>query len=207
MPPPSTDALGHPAALALVRRKARLLKGQAGLTAQDLEDVEQDLLLAILPRLKRHNPAKSPLEAFIRLLLDHEADRLIRHRLAAKRRRGRAADVNSVDPDRDARMGREPGRAELDRDLSLDLEAAIAMLPAKLRDLVEAFRTEPTVAGAARDLGRKRTTVHDQLARVRDRLRQAGLLELAKLPRHSAAGPGTSSDSGARARRRPKRRT
>lgn len=206
MATPTPCPLGDPATLALVRRKARLLEGQAGLTAQDLNDVEQDLLLAMLPRLACHDPGRSPLGAYLRLLLDHEADRLIRRRLAAKRRGGRPAAVDAVDPHRDARTGREPGRAEGDGDLVRDLARAIAQLPAELQDLVEAFGSSDTVAGAARILGRKRTTVHDQLTRLRDRFREAGLLSYLEFARHPADEPGTQSNSRPRGGRRTRRK-
>jgi DNA-directed RNA polymerase specialized sigma24 family protein len=204
---PSPHPLGDPAALALVRRKARSLQGQAGLTSQDLEDVEQDLLLALLPRLKHHDPAQSPLGAFFRLLLNREADRLLRRRLAAKRRAGRTAPVDAVDPPRDTRTGTEPGRAEEDRDRESDVAAAVAGLPPELAALVEALRTDPTVAGAARALGRRRTTVHDQISRVRARLKDAGLLAHVQNPRHPAGEPGTQSGSRRPAANRTRRKT
>lgn len=206
MPPSASDVLGDPATLALVRRKSRSLAGKAGLTVQDLEDVEQHLLAALRARLERHDSTRSPLEAFVRFLVNREADRLVRDRLAGKRRAGRAGDADALDPHRDARTGREPGRAEGDRDLCLDLAAAIADLPAELQALVEAFRCSDTVAGAARALNRKRTTVHDQLARLRDRFRGAGLLSYLEFARHPADEPGTQSDSRPRAGRRTRRK-
>ena len=52
-----------PYAAGLIRFKARQLVGQAGFTASDRNDLEQDLILDLLRRLPKYdpNPHRSPI--------------------------------------------------------------------------------------------------------------------------------------------------
>src|SRR5262249_1034887 len=69
----------------LIRRKARELVGRAGLTSQDREDLEQELLLRLLERLPAFDAERSAWTTFAALVIRRCAANLLRYRQAEKR--------------------------------------------------------------------------------------------------------------------------
>ena len=49
----------------LIRHKARQLVGKAGLTEDDRQDLEQELMIDLLGRMKHFNPAKGKKTTFM----------------------------------------------------------------------------------------------------------------------------------------------
>ena len=66
-----------PYAAGLIRFKARQLVGQAGFTASDREDIEQELILDLLRRLPKYNPKRAQLNTFIARVVEHRVATLI----------------------------------------------------------------------------------------------------------------------------------
>jgi RNA polymerase sigma-70 factor (ECF subfamily) len=163
-------------ARSIVRRKARLLVGRAGFTAQDVRDLEQELLLRLLKSLPRFDPEQAHVNVFVTTVVERSVAMLLRERRAKKR----AAAVRSLDalaadggpaepPDH-----RDGGRDAERSDLAYDLAEVLSALPAGLRDLAERLK-ERTVSQAARDLNVPRTTLLRQVERLRRCFEDAGL--------------------------------
>lgn len=149
----------NPAIAAIIRIKALSLAERPGLARQDWEDLEQDLRLHVWRRRGRFDGSRATWAAFVRCLVESYGENLVRDRLAAKRGHGRAGPLTDEVPDN--RGGRET-RARA-------FEAAVASLPAELREVVELL-CGGTVTSTARQLGVSRTKVYAMLREVRERL-------------------------------------
>jgi RNA polymerase sigma-70 factor (ECF subfamily) len=172
----------------LVRRKARQIIGRAGLTAQDREDVEQELLLRAIRRLSGRDPQQAHAPAFIITVIKHLAANLLRDRGA---RRPPCSTQSLATPlltpegptDLAAAMGRRELEARLgvhgrsDAELAqlvADAADVLAGLPAELRELAERLKTQ-SVADIARDMGVPRMTLYQKVRLLRMRFERAGL--------------------------------
>jgi hypothetical protein len=74
-----------PASRGLARLKAKAVVGQCGLTADDREDIEAQLLLAFCSRVDRFNSERSSLATFTCRVMDREVASILRYRLAQRR--------------------------------------------------------------------------------------------------------------------------
>lgn len=72
-------------ALDMVNIKAAELVGKAGFTADDFEDIRQDMLLDLLERLAKYDPSKSSFKLFVTCVIDRKGQNLIRYRESEKR--------------------------------------------------------------------------------------------------------------------------
>ena len=66
-----------PYAAGLIRFKARQLVGQAGFTASDRDDLEQELILDLLRRLPKYDPKRAQRNTFIARVVEHKVATLI----------------------------------------------------------------------------------------------------------------------------------
>ena len=190
-----------------VQCKARWMVGRAGFTRRDVEDLEQELMLDLLQRLARFDPARAGRRPFISRVVEHCAASL----LAAQNRAQRAwtRDAASLDDeaveserhgccerrapladDADRRPG-GPARKSpfVEVDLRLDVEIVVAGLPPELRSLCQRLRTE-SLTEVARSMGVPRTTLYRQIALLRRRFGEAGLGDFARRVRRSARSAG-----------------
>lgn len=174
----------------VIRRKARQLVGRAGFTAQDREDIEQDLALRLLESLRSYDPAQGHRNAFVTAVVDRTAAKILRDRRTKKRNGGpvRSLDtlLRALDWDREeyddvahsfeesALIDRLPHGEEEQVDLRQDLASVLEHLPADLRDLAERLKTQ-SVSEAARDLGMPRTTLQRRVDQLRQHFEEAGL--------------------------------
>ena len=150
-----------PYAVQLIKYKARQLVGQAGFTASDRDDLEQELILDLLRRLPKYNPERARRNTFIA--------------------GGRAQDRH---PHRGAE-GRHPGLPALPmfpqrplrgrgRPLALDLAVVLERLPPELRELCRRFKAE-SVTEISRDTGVPRGTIYESIKKLREIFEDAGL--------------------------------
>jgi len=174
----------------VIRRKARQLVGRTGFTAQDREDIEQDLALRLLESLRSYDPAQGHRNAFVTAVVDRAAAKILRDRRTKKRNGGHVRSLDTLlralDWDKDeyddvahsfeesALVDRLPCGAEERIDLREDLAAVLARLPAELRDLAERLKTQ-SLSEAARELGVPRTTLQRRVAQLRQHFEEAGL--------------------------------
>jgi RNA polymerase sigma-70 factor (ECF subfamily) len=174
---------------ALIRRKANQLIGRAGLTRQDREDLEQELLRLLLQRLSTIDQQRARTSAFLATVIERLASNLLRDRRAAKRDGRRTSSLNVpasgedapaelVDTitrrEQEARRGRHPRGDEELAQLASDVAEVLAGLPADLRALAERLMSQ-SVSQAARELGVARTSLYGDIRRLRRRFERAGL--------------------------------
>ena len=171
----------------LIWSKARAYQKRLRFPEEDLEDLRHDVVVAVLERWPKYRESRGKRSTFIKRLVENAfADWLGRHDRERKRRStaslssgvrgegGRAltlADTTS----RDARQC-EPSLDGLDLD---ELQAAIQRLidaaPARTQELVKRMRLQQPIAMAAREMGVPRTTLNDDIRRLRRQFEDVGL--------------------------------
>ena len=175
----------------LIKHKARQLVRAPGFTISDREDIQQDLIVALLENLPKYDSSQASRETFITKIIDSAVCNLLRHRRSISRE----AETNALSlnvyitdeegqttervetisaEDHDRFLGRHGRPTPDDVHVQVDLEQAVAKLTPKLRRLYELLRTE-TVAGAARKLNLPRTTVWDSVIELRNALNALGI--------------------------------
>ena len=180
-----------PYAAGLIRFKARQLVGQAGFTASDREDIEQELILDLLRRLPKYNPKRAQRNTFIARVVEHRVATLIEAQKAGIRdyRRCRCS-LNDRFEDED---GRSVERAEtFDQEdyllrtgaqsrptdelsaLAIDVTAVLEGLPRELRNLCWRLQAE-TVTEISRGTGVPRGTIYESIKKLREIFEDAGL--------------------------------
>lgn len=185
-------------AVRLIRFKARQLVGRAGFTESDREDLEQEMVIDLLRRIPKFDPARAKRETFITRIVEHKVCTLIEAQKAAMRdyRMRRASLHDEIDDEDGGRVERwqtldqetylqrtgvaDRGEAE-QRDLRIDLEAALADLPPALRHLCEKL-ARLTVTDVSHATGVPRSTLYDSMKQIRARFERAGLAAYAQRP-------------------------
>jgi RNA polymerase sigma-70 factor (ECF subfamily) len=174
-----------------IRHRARQLARTEGIAAQDIEDIRQDLIVDLLERLPKFDPAKATCNTFVARIIDRKVAKLIRDRNCEKRdpRReecslneciddGEGGSVERVqtiaDDEADRRLGRQARSDQETAELALDVEAVLKRLPDNLRRLCELLKTG-SIADAARAMGVPRTTLHDHVKKLREVFEAAGM--------------------------------
>jgi RNA polymerase sigma-70 factor, ECF subfamily len=171
-------------ALETVHHKARQLVGKAGYTKDDVDDIKQDLIVDLLERLPRFDPAKATYNTFVACVVERKISNMLRDRQAERRDRRREDcslndeidDGDEVPVQRlatmsqdkhDIRTGKYPRSAEEREHLRLDIETVLASLPPHLRRAAELLQSLPT-AQVAREMGVAHATFyHKYLKRLR----------------------------------------
>ena len=180
-----------PYAAGLIRFKARRLVGQAGFTASDREDIEQELILDLLRRRPKYNPKRAQRNTFIARVVEHRLATLIEAQKAGIRdyRRCRCslnecfedADGRSVERvdtfDQEDYLLRTGGQSRPSEELSalaIDVAAVLETLPPELRELCRRLKAE-TVTEISRDTGVPRGTIYESIKKLREIFKDAGL--------------------------------
>lgn len=178
-------------AVQIITYRAKRLVGTAGYTPADVEDIEQDLMLDLLERLDKYDAAKAKLTTFIDRIVDHKIANLIAERQAEMRDfRKTSTTLNApIQTDDDSpttllditgtddyleRMGFQNKPTQEVHDVQIDLEIALQRLTEDERQLLDLLK-QMTLAEAARELGKARTTLAYQLAKIRKALTAMGL--------------------------------
>jgi RNA polymerase sigma-70 factor (ECF subfamily) len=163
----------------LIRHKARQLVGKAGFTEDDRPDLEQELMIDLLQRMRHFNPAKAKKTTFMARIVERHISTILEARFA-QCRDWRLCQTSLNEP-LDNGEGDTTERIDfLDSEGSLgsgmDLDRAIASLPEELRDLCVRLH-DSTMAEIAREMGIPRTTLYDRLSKLRDAFSEAGLTD------------------------------
>ena len=178
-------------AIRLIRHRARRLVATAGFAPGDIEDIQQDLIVDLLERLPKFDPAKATHKTFVARVIDRKVAKLIRHRNSQKRDpRREACSLNECIDDgeggsveriqtiaaeeADRGLGRQARSDQETAELSLDVEEVLNRLPDNLRRLCELLKTG-SIADAARAMGVPRTTLNDHVKKLREFFEAAGL--------------------------------
>ena len=162
----------------LIRYKARQLVGKAGITADDCQDVEQDLTLHLLQQRHKFDPMRSGFHTYVSRIVDRKIASILRWRSAAKRDwrvNGLSlnAPVESADRE-ELELGDTIRTEDPPRDLPIDLQRAIDNLPPNLRTLCERLGEE-SVSEVAVRMAVSRATVHARIGVIRRAFRKKGL--------------------------------
>lgn len=160
-----------PEARRLVLHKVRTMAGRLR-SLVNTDDVEQDLLLNLLRRAPRFDPARAPWAAFVRLINNHheatflerlngphETFRRAAWSLSAPSPGGQAL-AETLEDRRARRSGQE--RAEL----TLDVQAVVADLCSEERQLCQAL-AHHSRSEAARRLGLSKSALAARIAALR----------------------------------------
>jgi RNA polymerase sigma-70 factor (ECF subfamily) len=179
-----------PYAARLIRIKARQLIGKAGLTSNDREDLEQELMIDLLQRMRRFNPARAKKTTFMARIVERHIATILEARHAQCRDwrlcrvslntphendKGDTRElIDRVDSEGSLYTCEPETRESAAGNLRMDIERVLDTLPEDLRDLCERLR-QSNMAEIARETGVARTTLYDKLTRIREAFRQAGL--------------------------------
>ena len=162
-----------------IRFLASKLSRQNALPAMDREDIEQDLVLDLLQRIGRHDPARACLETFAEHVLDNRVATLTRPcaRLRTERQMV-SIDAPTAASDSDAESGQLPndnlitGNGDAD---PASIEKELSLTPA-LRLCADIMHSGNIAEGASR-AGLHRSTIYERLASLRAEATALGLHE------------------------------
>jgi len=162
-----------PAARKIARLKASAVVGQHGLTAEDREDVEAQLLLALCSRLRKFDAERSSLRTFTCRVMDRAVASMLRYRLA--QRRLQLSRPEPVDEGRVTDQAPGTSLSTVERlEFWLDVAKVMRTLPVPLRKTVLALRCgSPTEA--SQNLGTARSVVYERIAQIRQAFLAAGV--------------------------------
>jgi len=173
--------------------KARQLAGSNGFAPGELDDIRQVLLVDLLERLGRYDPARAGIKTFISRVLDNGAARIIEHHKAQCRDRRRVdgsldewtpvddgswttRGAQTTEADASAHVGAHRRPEEELTQLRFDLTAVVDGLPKDLRDLCVRLRTQ-MVSEVSRETGMSRGAIYRSLQKLRQQFTEAGLHE------------------------------
>lgn len=171
----------------IIRIKAWRLAQGPGFRPDDKEDIEQELILDLLLRAPKFDPARGNRQAFIGRVLDNKVADLVAANVAAKRDRRR--EVFSLDEpvvtDGEGEIPRQeildPGRIDedarsgmRDADLWIDLGRRIYSIRPDLAALCLQL-SEKRIAEVSREMGIPRATLYGRIAELRRILSIRGL--------------------------------
>lgn len=180
-----------------IRRTANALVDDGVFPRSDLEDVEQELRLALVEQAPNFNPDKARWSTFVRHVVKMAAISLRRHQKAQRRQGCREVpslnvllkDPREMGPPTElgATVSEEEFRTGVGQDfishteqidLSLDVESVLDSLPEGLRDICERLKYQ-TPTEVRRELGISRTTMNRRLEALREHFRKTGIGECA----------------------------
>lgn len=166
-------------ALSRIHQEAHCLIGRFGLTAQDLDDIKQEITLRVLKELRRHDPSRASCDTFIDRVVRHCATDLVRYYGAHQRNsqgRLRSIDAGSSSEEAGATRFADPtsGEAIRQSDMRDDIATLLEGLSADDRLIAEALRHD-SISTVAKALGVHRDHVYASMQRIRERAIAIGL--------------------------------
>lgn len=173
-----------------IRFLASKLSRQNAVPGMDREDIEQDLVLDLLQRIGRHDPARASLETFAEHVLDNRVATLTRP-CARLRNERQMVSIDAPVPSNDSDAGpdqspddnlitgnsdADPAGIENDLSLRIDMERFVGNLAPALRLCANIMRNGNVAEGASK-AGLHRSTIYERLARLRTEAAALGLHE------------------------------
>lgn len=180
-----TDPKLNKSAYEIIRHKARQLVRGPEFRPSDQEDIEQELLLAILQRWPAFDPARASAATFIARIIENKAASIVRACRAAKRDARRCAPLDSDDTNAVCEFDEDGCRRQRGINvrsaiesmaLYLDVASVIARLPDEQRHLCQRLLHE-SISSIARSSGEHRTSLYRTIHELRQRFADAGLRE------------------------------
>ncbi|MCY2928200.1 MAG: sigma-70 family RNA polymerase sigma factor [Planctomycetota bacterium] len=160
------------------RLRARELTEKSHLPPDQCEDIQQDMIVALLKASKRFDPAKAGMHTFACRVMDGFSKDFIR-RLVSKRRRGHL-DVPCTDLADDFSLDRQAVGDGILRDLvreetSQAVRGVLDELPEDLRPVCEAMFYTKDRKAIAEQLGISRSSLYRRIQRIQAHFRAAGV--------------------------------
>jgi RNA polymerase sigma-70 factor (ECF subfamily) len=157
--------------------RASLLVANAGFRAGDLEDLRQSLVLDLLRRAPKFDPARGEWQGFVRGVVRNHAAVLVMR----ERRRAPEILIGDLMLDEEARAGDAldfPGKRYSEGvaalHLSIDIHRVLARLPEKLRSLTRVLGQMP-IKDVCERTGKSRSRVYQMTRQIREAFVGAGL--------------------------------
>jgi RNA polymerase sigma-70 factor (ECF subfamily) len=156
---------------------ASLLVASAGFRSDDWEDLKQEIVLDVLRRSPKFDPARGDWPGFVRgVVRSHAAVLVMRERRRAPEilsqdlmNREDASDADSLDI-----LDKRPSSGGVDAlHLSLDVRRVVESLPNQLRSLAVLLSQMP-VKEAGRHTGKSRSRVYQMTRQIREAFLKAG---------------------------------
>jgi RNA polymerase sigma-70 factor (ECF subfamily) len=176
-------------AVRIIKRKAKQLAGRSGFNESDRHDIEQELALHVWRRLPMEDPTRSSRHTFVARIIDNYVKNLIAGRKAAIRDwRCTAFSLDEeVEQENGTRFSRgdlidqevvlaATGKVRRDRDLAVDMQRVWDTLSAEHRDICLRLASA-TVAEVAAAMGKPRTSLYEDIKKLRSLLEASGLRE------------------------------
>jgi len=162
-----------------IRYRVARLGRKFALSREDQKDLRQDFRMAVLSARTQYEPARCPLDRFVKMVLNRRYKHHVRQQCQLSHKRGRTPDAMALEelsPEikcliPDPRLEAELARVELRHDLDhafkgmTDIERGVCAL----------LMSGHTKAEAARMLGVVPSSVTRAMQRVRKHLSEAGL--------------------------------
>ena len=158
---PLWDERFTPADAQIIKRKAKRMAGHYGYRTSDVDDIEQDLAMQVFQQTHRHQPDLGSREKFVGKVAKNSLINLIEAKTAKKRDRRR--DINVDDAPSDVLLDGHDTPERLD--MRLDVRAAIARMPADLREIA-LLRMELNEREVEAKLGLTRAQVRTRMQRL-----------------------------------------
>jgi DNA-directed RNA polymerase specialized sigma24 family protein len=158
--------------------RASLLVASGSFRSDDWEDIKQEIVLDVLRRSPKFDPARGDWQGFVRGVARHHATVLvIRERRRAPEilsedlmRRDDPSDANSLDI-----LDKRPCSGVVDAlHLSLDVRRVVESLPTQLQSLAVLLGQMP-VQDVCRHTGKSRSRVYQMTLQIREAFVRAGL--------------------------------
>ena len=146
------------------------------LNVQDIEDLRQDFLLALVKAGQRFDPAKCKRKTYIQAVLDRRYQHHVRQ-LSVKNQQPafNPTPLDDMDPDIDEKLPDPTGERDLQlAALAMDTESILSQMPPKLRRVCQALMEAANPQQAAKQLGIDPGTVSRLIQRIRPYFVRAG---------------------------------
>jgi RNA polymerase sigma factor (sigma-70 family) len=158
----------------MIRFKAEKLANGPAFRRGDEEDIRQDLSLHLVERMRRHDPSRSSTYTYADRVLTNKVKDLVRRAHAQRRDFSRERRLEELPPRTLDDLHGHFSHVERQRDLRLDVTAALASLPQDDQGIALLLR-DHSVAAATRLTGRSRQSVRTARGRVRKHLEACGV--------------------------------
>jgi RNA polymerase sigma-70 factor (ECF subfamily) len=165
-----------------IRAKARQFARRGELDEDQREDIQQELTLDLLRRMRHYDPARGRRATFYRVVIERGLASILEHQKAPTRTP--SSPIVSLqeairhEDGKEAELGDtiegEAGKGVNLRDLCIDLEEVLGSLSPKLRRLCRML-PHRTTGEIARDFGVDRRTINRWKAQLQERFKDAGL--------------------------------
>jgi RNA polymerase sigma-70 factor (ECF subfamily) len=186
-----------PDTLRFIRQKACQIAGRYGFSRDEVDDISQSLIVACIPRFAHFSSSRGSRHHFIRSVVNHAVATLIETRRATRRghtlchisvdassshdSKDTGTVSNSISEDRyHDRMGGGAKPFERLVHLRLDVEDAIAALPAELERVCRLLMVFNHVAQVAHVIGISRATLYRRVCAIREVFVRAQLCRYAE---------------------------